>query len=131
MKSYFFWDIENVSFHNLEKIMKIAKAVNGDKKLFTVYSKIKESRKPSLSENGWELIQTEGIGRNSSDRMIIKMIDAVITGENDLPENIFLITEDKGFFNISQKIISKGIHLEVICGTKDPQWIKDLKKKVL
>jgi len=127
MKSYFFWDIENVSFHNLEKIMKIVRGVKGDIKLYTVYSKIKESRKSSLSENGWELVQTEGIGRNSSDRMIIEMIESVISTDNNLPENIYLITEDKGFFKISQKIISKGIHLEVICGTKDPQWIKDLK----
>jgi hypothetical protein len=127
MKSYFFWDIENVSFHNLEKIMTIVRGVKGDIKLYTIYSKIKESRKSSLSENGWELVQTEGIGRNSADKIIIKMIESVMVTENNLPESIYLITEDKGFFKISQKIISKGIHLEVICGTKYPQWIKDLK----
>lgn len=127
MKSYFFWDIENVSIHNLEKIMEIVREVKGDIKLYTVYSKIKESRKSALSENGWELVQTEGIGRNSADNIMIKMIESVISTENNLPESIYLITEDKGFFSISQKIISKGIHLDVICGTKDPQWIKDLK----
>lgn len=127
MKSYFFWDIENVSFHNLEKIMTIVRELKGDIKLYTVYSKIKESRKSSLTENGWELVQTEGIGRNSADKIMIKMIESVISTENDLPESIYLITEDKGFFNISNKIISKRIHLEVICGTKDPQWIKDLR----
>lgn len=127
MKSYFFWDIENVSFHNLEKIMEIVRGVKGDIKLYTIYSKIKETRKSSLSENGWELVQTEGIGRNSADKIIVKMIESVISTENNLPESIYLITEDKGFFKISQKIISKGIHLKVICGTKDPQWIKDLK----
>jgi len=128
MKSYFFWDIENVSFHNLEKIMTIVREVNGDIKLYTIYSKIKESRKSSLAENGWELVQTEGIGRNSADKVIVNMLESIISTENNLPESIYLITEDKGFFKISQKIISKGIHLEVICGTKNPQWIKDLKK---
>jgi len=127
MCSYFFWDIENVSFHNLEKIMKRVHETSCDVKLYAVYSKIKEARKSCLSENGWELVQTDGIARNSADSRIQNMIGSVLDSENNLPEQIILITEDKGFFKISREIIGKGIHLEVICGTKNPQWIKNLK----
>jgi len=127
MTSYFFWDIENVSFHNLERIMIRVNETKGDIKLYAIYSKIKEERKAFLSENGWELIQTDGISKNAADYVIKNMIESVIDTDNNLPEQIVLITEDKGFFKISQKIIGKGIHLEVIRGTKDPQWIKDLK----
>jgi len=126
MTAYFFWDIENVSFHNLDRIMRYT-AQGRDEKLYVVYSKIKEGRKEKLIENGWELIQTGCIARNSADHMIQDMINRILKEQSSLPDKIYLITEDKGFFNISQQIIDKGIKLEIICATKDPQWIKDLK----
>lgn len=126
MVSYFFWDIENVSFHNLERIMDRVHEIEGEKKLYIVYSRIKEGRKVQLVENGWVLIQTAGISRNSADYKIKEMINSILEDNEFLPGKIFLITEDKGFYKISQQVITKGIHLEVICGTKDPQWIKDL-----
>jgi hypothetical protein len=126
MKSYFFWDIENVSIHNLGKIMDIVLGTPGDRYLYAVFSKIKESRKVDLSANGWTLVRTKGISRNSADKEIKKIIESLIEIEKDFPEKIFLISEDKGFAKISQRIISKGIQLEVIRGSKDPQWIKDL-----
>lgn len=127
MVSYFFWDIENVSFHNLEKIMKHVNEASGEIKLYVVYSKIKEARKFQLLENGWTLIQTGGIAKNSADYKIKEMIDSILKDKLNTTGKIFLISEDKGFYKISRNIIMNGIPLEVICGTKDPQWIKDLK----
>ncbi len=126
MATYFFWDIENVSFHNLERIMEHTGKSDAEI-LYVVYSKIKEARKEKLQESGWILIQTEGISRNSADYKIQEMIQLILKKEPPLPDKIFLITEDKGFYNISQQIIDTGIKLEIICATKDPQWIKDLK----
>lgn len=126
MAVYFFWDIENVSFHNLERIM-LHTGKTADEKLYVVYSKIKETRKEKLLENGWILIETEGIAKNSADYKIQDMIQLLLENKSSLPDKIYLITEDKGFFNISQKIIDAEISLEIICSTKDPQWIKDLK----
>lgn len=63
MLSYFFWDIENVSFHNLDKIMKHADDPEICKKLYVVYSKIKEARKVILIENGWIPVQTGEISK--------------------------------------------------------------------
>lgn len=126
MTAYFFWDIENVSFHNLKRIMQFT-GPGKDEKLYVVYSKIKEERKEKLLENGWELIHTGCIARNSADHMIKDMIKKILKEQSSLPYKIYLITEDKGFFNISQQIIDNGIKLEIICATKNPQWIKDLK----
>lgn len=126
MITYFFWDIENVSFHNLEKIMQYT-GKSEEEKLYVIYSKIKEARKVQLTEEGWILIQTENPGKNSADYKIQEMIELILNERSTLPMKIFLITEDKGFSKISRKIIENGIELEVICGTKDPQWIKDLK----
>jgi len=134
MTIYFFWDIENVSFHNLKRIME---HVNSASKqagnsilkifLFAVYSRIKESRKIELTENGWELVLTAGAARNSADLKIKEMINSILDNKAAETGKIFLITEDRGFYKISQRIISSGIQLEIICGTKNPQWIKDLK----
>jgi len=126
MTTYFFWDIENVSFHNLERIMKHTGKTE-DEKLYVVYSKIKDSRKEQLLENGWILIQTEGISHNSADYKIQEMIQLILKEKSSLPGKVYLITEDKGFYKISQQIIDSGIKLEIICATKDPQWIKNLK----
>lgn len=126
MSVYFFWDIENVSFHNLDRIM-LYTGKTDEEKLYVVYSKIKEARKEKLIENGWILIETSGIAKNSADYKIQDMILFILKEKSPLPEKIYLITEDKGFFNISQKIIDAGIKLEIICSTKDPQWIKELK----
>ncbi len=128
MAVYFFWDIENVSFHNLERIM-LHTGRTEDEKLYVVYSKIKEARKEKLLENGWILIETEGIAKNSADYKIQNMIQLILNEKSSRPDKIYLITEDKGFFNISQQIIDSGIKLEIICSTKDPQWIKDLNYK--
>ncbi len=127
MISYFFWDIENVSFHNLARVMKSVSETDGDIKLHVVYSKIKEARKSELIENGWSLVDTGEISRNSADHKIKEMINSILDDKDNLPDKIFLITEDKGFFKISQQVIKAGIKLEIICGTKNPQWIKDLK----
>ena len=121
----FFWDIENVSFHNLERIM-LHTGRDEDEKRYVVYSKIKEARKEKLLEKGWILIETDGISKNSADYKIQNMIQIILEDRSSLPDKIYLITEDKGFFNISQKIIDTGIKLEIICSTKDPQWIKNL-----
>jgi len=128
MLSYFFWDIENVSIHNLEKIMDRVRAIEGEVRLFAVYSKIKESRKTQLVENGWILTPSGEISKNSADHKIKNMIESILGDQGITTGNIFLITEDKGFYKISQKIIQKGINLEIITGTKNPDWIKDLKK---
>jgi hypothetical protein len=125
MSVFFFWDIENVSFHNLEGIM-LHTGRDKDEKLYVVYSKIKEARKERLLEKGWILVETEGIAKNSADYKIQNMIEIILEERSPLPDKIFLITEDRGFFNISQKIIDTGIKLEIICSTKDPQWIKNL-----
>ena len=126
MASYFFWDIENVSFHNLENIMTRLRKTDGHTISYAVYSKIKESRKEVLLENGWTLAPTEGISRNSADNKIKEMIESIMGDTNNLPEKIFIITEDTGFYKISKRIIGNGIPLEIICGTKNPAWIKQL-----
>jgi len=126
MTTYFFWDIENVSFHNLERIMQHTGKTEHEK-MYVVYSKIKDARKEQLLGNGWILIQTEGISHNSADYKIQEMIQLVLKEKSSLPDKIYLITEDKGFYKISQQIIDSGIKLEIICSTKDPQWIKNLK----
>ena len=126
MVSYFFWDIENVSFHNLPDIMERVRKTEGEVLLYVVFSKIKDARKVQLIEDGWKLIQTTGIAKNSADNKIKEMIDSILE-ETIPPDKIFLITEDKGFFKISKQIIKNNIQLEIIRGTKDPQWIKDLK----
>jgi hypothetical protein len=126
MTAYFFWDIENVSFHNLEKIMARVKGVECETACYVVFSKIKEARKDVLIENGWVLIETGAISKNSSDNRIKLMLEEILAnGKNDI-KKIFLITEDKGFSRISKKIMQSGIQLEILCGTKDPAWIHTL-----
>jgi hypothetical protein len=128
MAIYFFWDIENVSFHNLGNIMVRVHECNGKTIPCVVYSKIKESRKDVLLEQGWMLLQAESVSRNCADRKIKEMIRSVLEDENSLPEKIFIITEDKGFFKISKEILGRGIPLEILCGTKNPPWIHKLRQ---
>jgi hypothetical protein len=126
MITYYFWDIENVSFHNLERIMKHVHESSEPKKLFVVYSKIKESRKDRLTEVGWELVRTMGIYKNSADNVIKEMIQSILDDIHNSAKKIVLITEDKGFNKISQQVIIAGIELEILCGRKDPEWRKKL-----
>ncbi|MCU0820991.1 MAG: hypothetical protein MUC95_00770 [Spirochaetes bacterium] len=128
MTSYFFWDIENVSFHNLDNIMIRVRESEGETISCAVYSRIKESRKEVLLENGWILVPTEGVARNSADKKIKVMIELIIGDKNNQPKKISIITEDRGFYKISKQIIEKGINLEIICGTKNPPWIKKLSR---
>ena len=128
MVTYYFWDIENVSFHNLERIMKHVHETSGPKKQYVVYSKIKESRKDRLAEVGWELVKTTGIYKNSADNVMKEMIESILDDNDIAAKKIVLITEDKGFYKISQQVIIAGIELEVICGRKDPEWIKKLSR---
>lgn len=128
MVTYYFWDIENVSFHNLERIMKHVHETSGPKKQYVVYSKIKESRKDRLTEVGWELVRTTGIYKNSADNVMKEMIESILDDNDIAAKKIVLITEDKGFYKISQQVIIAGIELEVICGRKDPEWIKKLSR---
>lgn len=126
MTSYFFWDIENVSFHNLDTIMARVRASDGTIVSYVVYSRIKESRKGVLLDNGWILVPTESISRNSADNKIKVMIASIIEDKRNPPEKICIITEDAGFYKISRQIIENGIQLEILCGTKHPDWIKQL-----
>lgn len=107
--------------------MKRVHETDGEIKSYVVYSKIKEERKEELLDNGWVLIQTAEISKNSADYRIKEMINTLLEDNNNKPKKIFLITEDKGFYKISLQISKSGIELEIICGTKDPQWISDLK----
>lgn len=127
MAIYFFWDIENVSFHNLGNIMARVRECNGQTIPCVVYSKIKESRKDVLLENGWRLVQAESVSRNCADEKIKELIRSILEDKNSLPEKIFIITEDKGFFKISKEILGRGIQLEILCGTKNPPWIHKLR----
>jgi hypothetical protein len=126
MTAYFFWDIENVSFHNLESIMARVNSVGCVAACYVVFSRIKGARKAILIENGWILIETGAISKNSSDNKIKLMLEEILADSKNDIEKIFLITEDKGFSRISKKIIQKGIPLEIICGTKNPAWIQQL-----
>lgn len=126
MASYFFWDIENVSFHNLENIMTRVRGSDEDTIMYAVYSRIKESRKNVLLKNGWILVPAESSSRNSADNKIKEMIGLIIEKNGNLPEKITIITEDAGFYKISKQILENGINLEILCGTKNPAWIKKL-----
>jgi len=128
MAIFFFWDIENVSFHNLGNIMSRVSECDGKTMPYVVYSKIKESRKDVLLEHGWMLVQAESVSRNCADRKIKEMIRSVLEDEDSLPEKIFIITEDKGFFKISKEILGRGIQLEILCSTKNPPWIHRLRQ---
>jgi len=122
MMTVVFWDIENVSIHNLERIMERIRSINGGTKRYVVYSKIKEARKEALLDNGWMLIDTGEISRNSADKKIKDMIDGILEDEDKQPDKIILITEDKGFYKTAKKIKACGIDVEVICGRKNPDW---------
>jgi hypothetical protein len=124
MMTVIFWDIENVSIHNLERIMDRISGIPGNTVRYVVYSKIKEARKQSLLDNGWILTDTGQIGRNSADIKIKEMIDDVLCDENRLVGKIIIISEDKGFYKIAKRIKEQGIGVEVICGTKSPGWVE-------
>jgi hypothetical protein len=126
MTSYFFWDIENVSFHNLEHIMARVRKSDGNTISYAVYSRIKESRRDVLLENGWMLVPANNNSRNSADNKIKEIIHSIIGETDNLPEKISIITEDAGFYKTSKQILEKGVQLEIICGTKNPAWIKRL-----
>ena len=50
MTDYFFWDIENVSFHNLDAIMKHVNDSKHDESCYVIYAKIKEARKEEINQ---------------------------------------------------------------------------------
>jgi len=126
MMTVVFWDIENVSIHNLDRIMERIRSISSGTKRYVVYSKIKEARKEALLDNGWILIDTGAISSNSADKKIKDMIDGILEDEGKLPGKIILITEDKGFYKTAKKIKACGIDVEVICGTKNPEWVRRL-----
>ncbi len=125
MSTHYFWDIENVSFHNLDVIMEHIRATNGYIRCYVVYAKIKAARKDTLIDHGWELIKTEGIGRNSADKKIIEMIRTLLDSDSNA-EKIVIISEDKGFYKIGRTVIDRGLDVEIICSTKNPLWVHDL-----
>ena len=126
MNTFIFWDIENVSIHNLERIMERTGNIQSNTKRYVVYSKIKEERKKDLLANNWILTDTGEISKNSADKKIKDMIDEILEDENIHIDKIIIITEDKGFYKTAKKIIARGIQVEIICGTKNPSWVKRL-----
>jgi hypothetical protein len=106
--------------------MKYVHEAPGEVKLYVIYARIKEARKAQLLEKGWILVQADEISKNSADYKIKEMIDLILEDNGIIPLKIFLITEDKGYYKISQQIIAKGIRLEIITGTKNPEWIRNL-----
>ncbi len=124
--TYVFWDIENVSIHNLDRIMERIGKTGGDVEMHVVYSKIKEARKKPLVDRGWALSCTGEISKNSADMKIRDMIDEVLEKREKPAGKIIIISEDRGFYKTAKKIISRGIEVEIICGTKDPAWVKRL-----
>lgn len=126
MSTHYFWDIENVSFHNLEKIMNHIENEKNDVHCHVVFAKIKEARKEVLITNGWELIKAEQIGNNSADFKIKEMIESLLSKENNNLKKIVLITEDKGFKKTGKKIIDAGCDFDIITATKNPDWITEL-----
>ncbi len=127
MVTYVFWDIENVSIHNLGRIMERIGTNEGDTERYAVYSRIKESRTRSLIEEGWLLVPAGNASRNSADNKIKLMIEALMETADDSINKIIIITEDKGFRKIAKTIIERGIGLEIICGSKNPAWIDELR----
>lgn len=128
MITYIFWDIENVSFHNLERIMDRISNIKDNTQRYVVYSKIKEERKTDLLANSWILIDTGEISKNSADKKIKSMIDEILEDENIHIDKIIIISEDKGFYKTAKKIITRGVQVEIICGTKNPSLVKQLKE---
>lgn len=126
MMTVVFWDIENVSIHNLDRIMERIRNISSGTKRYVVYSKIKEARKEALLDNGWILIDTGEISSNSADKKIKDMIDGILEDDGKLPDKIVMITEDKGFYKTAKKIKACGIDVEVICRTKNPDWVRRL-----
>lgn len=124
MITLIFWDIENVSIYNLDRIMDHILLIQGNNERYVVYSKIKEARKQALVDKEWILINTGLIGRNSADVKIKEMIDGVLCDDNRAVGKIIIISEDKGFYKTAMKIKSRGIGLEIICGKKYPKWVE-------
>ena len=56
MITLIFWDIENVSIYNLDRIMDHILLIQGNNERYVVYSKIKEARKQALVDKEWILI---------------------------------------------------------------------------
>ncbi len=128
MSTHYFWDIENVSFHNLKILMD---RVNGEKDnvvCHVVFAKIKDTRREALTARGWKLVETEGIARNSADKKIKDMIRNLLDDPGSDAEKVVIISEDKGFRKTGMSIIEKGLDLEIICATKDPGWVRELMK---
>ena len=126
MSTHYFWDIENVSFHNLHAIMDHVAKADGDIQCHVVFAKIKEARKAVLMDHGWQLTSTEGSSRNSADIKIKEMIETLLDNTGSDVEKVVIITEDSGFLKICRRIIKEGIDLEIICATKDPAWAREL-----
>lgn len=126
MNTYFFWDIENVSFHNLDYIMNFVNAEKGTAICYIVYARMKQAHKEVLIKKNWKLCEADSISKNSADKIIIQMIENLLSQDMDSLKKIFLISEDKGFKFISRKIIAKGVDLEIICATKRPPWMQKL-----
>ncbi len=124
MTTFIFWDIENVSFHNLERIMEHTVNIKGDIKRYVVFSKIKEARKEVLTLNGWTLADAGLISKNAADKKIKSMIDEVLADNNNRAGKIIIISEDKGFYKTAKRIMSSGTDVEIICGTKNPEWVR-------
>jgi hypothetical protein len=102
-------------------------ANEGETVRYAVYSRIKESRTRSLTEAGWLLVPAGNVSRNSADNKIKLMIEALLETADDSINKIIIITEDKGFRRIAKTIIERGIGLEIICGSKNPAWIDELR----
>ncbi len=126
MITYIFWDIENVSIHNLERIMEQTGNIQGETRRYVVFSKIKDARKKALLENGWILTDTGLISRNSADKKIKEMIDAVLDDDVIVVDKIIIISEDKGFYKTAKRIQACGLKVGIICGTKSPEWVERL-----
>ncbi len=126
MSTYYFWDIENISFHNFERIMDHVRLEKDDVQCYVVFAKIKEAHKEVLKTHGWQLFMTEEISRNSADMKIKDMIEILIENDQTDVRKIVLITEDKGFKKTGKKIIEKGYDVEIICATKNPTWVNEL-----
>lgn len=126
MSTHYFWDIENVSYHNFDAIMDHVRDEDGDIQCHVVFAKIKEARKDALMDQGWQLTRTEGIAHNSADMKIKEMIEGLLDESTSGVEKVVIITEDRGFRKIGRRIIEQGIDLEIICATKDPAWVREL-----
>ncbi len=126
MSTHYFWDIENVSFHNLDAVMDRVSGEKDNVVCHVVFAKIKDARREALTARGWNLVETEGISRNSADRKIKEMIESLLEDPESDIEKVVIISEDKGFRKIGKRIIDRGLDIEIFCATKDPAWVREL-----